>query len=98
MPAWRKRSESVMILSMVLLSIMTLGVLVVIWKWEGRVPCPGNLGLGSPFLGCLFAVLHAWVEKKIREFNGFINGLAVDDDVGHIGGAMEVGGTRSLSW
>jgi len=46
-------TASVLILSMVLLSMTTSGVLVVIWKWEGRVPCPGNIGLG-----CLFACLR----------------------------------------
>mmetsp|Transcript_20181 Transcript_20181/g.38022 ORF Transcript_20181/g.38022 Transcript_20181/m.38022 type:complete len:170 (-) Transcript_20181:1049-1558(-) len=44
---------SVLLISMVLLEMATSGVLVVIWKWEGRVPCPGNIGLG-----CLFACLR----------------------------------------
>jgi len=98
---------SALLISMVLLEMATSGVLVVIWKLEGRVPCIGNLGLGSPFLGCLFtcsrasfgclfACLRACVEKEIRECIDFINGLAVDDDVRRIGGDMEVGGTRSL--
>mmetsp|Transcript_15589 Transcript_15589/g.32963 ORF Transcript_15589/g.32963 Transcript_15589/m.32963 type:complete len:169 (-) Transcript_15589:142-648(-) len=45
-------TAGVLILSMVLLSVATSGVLVVLWKWEGRVPCPGN------GLGCLFACLR----------------------------------------
>mmetsp|Transcript_20183 Transcript_20183/g.38027 ORF Transcript_20183/g.38027 Transcript_20183/m.38027 type:complete len:167 (-) Transcript_20183:1049-1549(-) len=46
-------TASVLLISMVLLEMATSGVLVVIWKWEGRVPCPGNIGLG-----CLFACLR----------------------------------------
>jgi len=72
---------SVLLISMVLLEMATSGVLVVTWKSEGRVPYPGNLGLGSLFLGfglstCVHACRRDSFMIEIREYIDFINGLS----------------------
>jgi len=74
-------TASVLLISMVLLEMATSGVLVVTWKSEGRVPYPGNLGLGSLFLGfglstCVHACRRDSFMIEIREYIDFINGLS----------------------
>jgi len=65
-------TASVLILSMVLLSMTMSVILVVLWKWEGRVPCPGNIGLavGRLLAGRLLA-------GRLLAFIGFLSYGAV---------------------